>query len=426
MLDALWMTYGSRSRRLAGLGLTGLALLMPATAGAQGASAASARDGNGPSTWPDRPTVSLGGHGTLELRARVQSQFVVRDDTAEPGALSSLDERLAFQRGRVGVAGELFDRVEFQIERDMRSTRPWRDVFADVTISRQLHVRAGHFKVPFSREQLTSMYESDFTRRSAAVDELAPARGTGVMVHGQVADRAVKYQAGVFEEARQPRWTKGGPRLFAGRITVSPIRKGRHRGSDTLQVSAAWLRRPVSEGRTSPNGTMVMGTRFFEPVYANGSQTLIGGGAAWTVPEVTVAGELMQASDTRTGQAMSGGDLSNLVSRGGYASAAWHVIRGKGGRRGRAPFREIDLTGRWDWLHFGSANATDTPSRSPRADHVAPLAKRTLTLGVTWRLNRWMAVHTNAVRERVVDSLGLYPVAVTPTWSAVVRSQVDM
>ena len=412
MIDQLWMTYSLRGRRRAALGMV---LLVPAIAGAQSASASSARDVDTPASWPDRPTVSLGGHGTVELRARVQSQFVVRDDTAVPDALLSLEDRLAFQRSRVGVAGELFDRVEFQIERDMQSTRPWRDVFADVTVSRQLHVRAGHFKVPFSRERMTSMYESHFTSRSAAVDELAPARGTGVMVHGQVVDRAVTYQAGVFEEARQPRWTKDGPRLFAGRITVSPLRKGRHRGSDTLQVSAAWLRRPVSEGRTSPHGNLAMGTRFFEPVYANGSQTLIGGGAAWNAPEVTVAGEVMQASDTRTGQAMSGGDLSNLVSRGGYASAAWHVIHGKGRRRGLAPFREVDLTGRWDWLHFGSANTTGAPSRSPRADHVAPLAKRTLTLGVTWRLNRWMAVHTNAVRERVRDSLGLYPVGVTPT-----------
>jgi len=418
-----WMTDGGRGRRLAALGLAGLALLVPATAGAQDASAASA---DTPSSWPDRPTVNLGGYGTVALRARVQSQFVVHDDTAEPGALSSLDDRLAFQRGRVGVTGELFDRVEFQVERDMQSARPWRDVFADVTISRQVHVQAGHFKVPFSRERLTSMYDSDFTSRSAAVAELAPARGTGVMVHGQVIDRAVKYQAGVFEETRQPRWTSGGPRLFAGRITVSPLRKGRHRGSDTLHVSAAWLRRPVSEGRTSPHGSLAMGTPFFEPVYANGSQTLVGGGAVWNRPEVTVAGEMIQASDTRTGQAISGGDLSNLVSRGGYASAAWHVIRGKGRRRGRAPFRELDLTGRWDWLRFGSATTADPPSRSPRADHVAPLAKHTLTMGVTWRLNRWMAVHTNAVRERVVDSLRLYPVAATPRWSAVVRSQVDM
>lgn len=436
MFQQLWMTigavpahpYGARAcgRSLglsAALGVATLTLLAPATTGAQTASAA---EEGPPTAWPTRPRVNLAGLGTVELRARVQSQLVVRDDSAPPDTLSSLDDRLSFQRGRVGVAGALFDRVEFQIEREIGSSRPWRDVFADVTFSRQLHVQAGHFKVPFSREQLTSMYESDFTSRSAAIDELVPLRATGVMVHGQLIDRAVRYQAGVFEETKQPKWTADGPRLFTGRVTVSPLRKGRHRGSDTLQLSAAWLRRPISEGRTSPNGDLVMGTRFFEPLYANGSQTLVGGGAVWNVPLVTVAGEVVQASDTRIGQALNGGDLSNLVSRGGYASGAWHVIRGKGRRRGRAPFRELDLTGRWDWLRFGSANTTDLPARTPRANHVAPLAKRTLTLGITWHLNRWMAVHTNAVRERVVDALGLYPVGTAPTWSAVVRSQVVM
>jgi hypothetical protein len=435
MFEQLWMTFGAvpagpdgprpregRARTWTVLGLAALALTAPAPLRAQGASA----DVASPTSWPDRPAVSLGGYGALELRARVQSQFVVRDDTAPADTFSALDDRLSFQRGRVGVAGELFDRVEFQIEREIESARPWRDVFADVTVSRQLHVRAGHFKVPFSREQSSSMYELDFTSRSAAIDDLVPLRGTGMMVHGQVIDRAVKYQAGVFEPTRQPRWTAAGPRLFAGRITVSPLRKGRHRGSDTLQLSAAWLRRPVEEGRTSPDGHLAMGPRFFEPVYAQGVHTLVGGGAVWTVPEVTLAGEVLQASNTRTGQAIDGGNLSNLVSRGGYASGAWHLIRGKGRRRGRAPFREVDLTGRLDWLRFGSASTTDTPSRSPRADHVAPLAKRTLTLGITWRINRWMAVHTNAVRERVVDSLGLSPLAAAPIWSAVVRSQVVM
>ena len=109
---------------------------------------------------------------------------------------------------------------------------------------------------------------------------------------------------------------------------------------------------------------------------------------------------MIRSADTRLGQAIDGGDLSDLVSRGGYASAVWHVIRGKGRRRGRAPFRELDVTGRLDWLHFESANTADAPFRNPRADHVAPLDKRTVTMGVTWHLNRWMRVQTNAVRER--------------------------
>jgi hypothetical protein len=123
---------------------------------------------------------------------------------------------------------------------------------------------------------------------------------------------------------------------------------------------------------------------------------------------------------------LSGGNLSDLVTRGGYATAVWHVVHGQGRRKGAAPFRELDLTGRYDWVRFGSSRVVDTPSRDPRADNVAPLSKRTLTLGMTWRLNRWMAVQTNTIREELVDPLQRYPVATGPRWIAVVRSQVAM
>jgi hypothetical protein len=37
-----------------------------------------------------------------------------------------------------------------------------------------------------------------------------------------------------------------------------------------------------------------------------------------------------------------------------------------------------------------------------------------------------MRVQTNVVRERLQDVLGVYPVAQTPLWSALIRSQVVM
>jgi hypothetical protein len=161
-------------------------------------------------------------------------------------------------------------------------------------------------------------------------------------------------------------------------------------------------------------------------VYAKGTRTLVGWGAVWHVPALTIASELIRSTDTRVGQSLTGGDLSDFVTRGGYASAAWHVIHGRGRRRGPSPFRELDLTGRYDWVQFGSAGAADAASRDPRADHVAPLAKRTLTLGVSWWLNRWMAVHSNAIREQVADAAQLYPIAAGSRWTAVIRSQVVM
>ena len=368
--------------------------------------------------WRDRPTIELGGNSRLELRARLQSEFVLRDDTADAEELSQ--ERFSFPRRRFGVTGELFGRLEFQAERDMADNGVWRDLYADFRVSRELRLRAGQFKAPFSREQLTSIYDLDFAERSAAVRDLVPLREVGVMAHGVVANRAVRYEAGLFD----------GTDTQAGRVTVAPLPDGSRLGSDQLEISAAWRRSPLVEGRTGFEGNLFMGDRFFDRMYASGTRTLVGAGAAWHVPQFTVAGELIRAADTRLGQGIDqgidNGNLSDLVARGGYASAVWHVIHGKGRRRGPAPFRELDVSGRVDWLRFASANTADEAFRNPRALHVAPLEKRAVTMGVTWHLNRWMRVQTNVVRERLQDPLGVYPVTQTPLWSAVVRSQVVM
>jgi hypothetical protein len=317
--------------------------------------------------------------------------------------------------------------VQFQLEREVGVREAWRDAFVDVRLSRAFQVRGGHFKVPFSREQLASMYELDFTTRSAAVAELVPLRAVGVMTHGIVADRAVRYQAGLFEQDRSTRlWASGAPRLMASRVTVAPLTDGSHRGADTLQMSVAWLRNPVADGRNGPEGHLAMGQRFFDRMYTSGRRTMLGGGAVWSVPAVTVAGELLRSTYAREGQAISGGDLSDLVTAGGYASGAWHVVRGKGRRRGRAPLRELDATGRYDWVNYGSVSTDGPAFRNPRADHVPTLGKRTLTFGTTWRVNRWVTVNTNVVRERVSDPLRLYDVTRAALWSAVIRSQVVM
>jgi hypothetical protein len=247
------------------------------------------------------------------------------------------------------------------------------------------------------------------------------------MAHGSVAHGLLQYETGLFEQDRQTRlWVADAQRIVAGRATVAPLKDGRHRGGKALQLTAAWMREPLSEGRTGPDGRLISGGRFFEPVYARGRRTLIGGGAVVRVPMVTLATETMRASYTREGQAMDGGTLSDVNALGGYASAAWHLIGGKGRRRGTSPFRQVDVTGRFDWLGFNSTATSGQPSLSPRADHIAPLAKRTLTVGTTWHLNRWLAVHTNAMREQLVDPTGSYPLERTRLWSAVVRTQVVM
>jgi hypothetical protein len=393
-----------------------MALLCCAAVASAQTPAQPAPDGETGIVWRDRPTIDFGNGSRIDLRARVQHQSVLRDDGADAAGAGTPSDRFSFPRSRFGVTGELVGRVEFQVEHDMAGTGVWRDVYADYRVSRRLRVRAGQFKAPFSREQLTSAFDLAFVARAAAVNDLVPLREVGVMAHGELASRAVRYETGFFD----------GVRTFTGRVTLAALADGARRGSDGLEIAAAFRRSPLDEGRTGFEGTLVMGERFFDRIFANGSRSMVGVSAVWHVPQVTLAGELVRAADTRLGQAIDEGDLPDLLATGGYASAVWHVIHGKGRRRGRAPFRELDITGRLDWLHFGSASSGEPPFSNPRAGHVAPLGKRAVTMGVTWHLNRWLRVQSNAVRERLIDSLGVYSVTAAPVWSAVVRSQVVM
>ena len=378
-------------------------------------------------TWNKQPTILIGDWSRIDVHARLQSDYLVRNEADPDAATLGFEDRLSLARKRVGVEGMLFDRVGFQVEGEIGDSQPWRDVYADVKVNRALHIQAGRFKVPFSLEQLTSGTELDFIARAAAVSDLSPSRDIGVMVHGRLADRMVKYEAGVFEvDAASRLWTAGAVRTLAGRVTIAPLVDGKSRGSDALEISAALLRTDLPEGRGGLSGHLVMGDTFFHPMFVNGARTRVGASVAWNSKRASVRGELIRSMDTRLGQAIDGGDLSSLVSSGGYVAGLWHLAARDGHRYGHAPLRALDLTARFDRLSFGSAAGAGDAFLNPRADRVAPIGKDAWTLGVNWHPNRWVKVQANTVREQVVDPLALLPIGTTPFWSTVVRFQVAM
>lgn len=390
-------------------------------------SAAPARAQEAGAIWDNRPTIVFGEGSRIEMHARLQSDYLIRNEADPDAASLSFDDRVSLPRKRVGVEGVLFNRVEFQVEGEIGDEQPWRDVYADVKLHRALRVRAGRFKVPFSLEQLTSGTELDFIARSAAVTDLSPGRDIGVMLHGRLADRAIKYEAGVFEvDATERLWQAGAGRTLAGRVTIAPLEDGKSRGSDALEISAALLRSDLPEGRGGPGGHLVMGDTFFRKMFVNGSRTRMGASVDWNGTRGGIRAELIRSLDTRLGQGIDGGDLSNLVSTGGYVAGIWHLAARDGRRWGKAPLRGLDLTGRFDRLSFGSASSSSDAFLNPRADRVAPIGKDAWTGGVNWYVNRWVKIQANAVREQLVDPLSLLPLGTTPLWSTVVRFQVAM
>lgn len=373
----------------------------------------------------DEGTIRFGESVSIEPRVRVQGDVLLWND------IEAIDDRFSWGSRRLGVNGELFDRVQFQVERafqdDDDDDTPWRDVYADVRLNRAFQVRGGRFKLPFSLERNTSRDELDFIQRATAVRAISPSRDTGVMVHGRVANRMVEYEAGVFQHADgfdltedHNSWSALGATL-AGRATVAPIRNNDDGPTRDLHVGFAVVRNTMPEGLNSEVGRLFDNERFTERMNVNGQRTRLGAEAEWRGQRVTVKGEWLQLTDQRLQQAITGEDLSDLVLRGAYATGIIRVF-GERGRRSQA----LDVAVRFDRLTFGSASDQDEPFTNPRADHVAPLAKNTWTFGGNWQVHRWVRVQGNLLREVLMDSLGVRDIDTEPRWTAVMRVQFAM
>jgi phosphate-selective porin len=388
---------------------------------AQRDSAAPQQQEAGPVRW-DGPSLRIGESVRLDPRVRLQADFLV-DDRSNP-----IEDRFSWGSRRIGVNGELFKRVEFQIERALQDDddddTAWRDVYGDVRINRALQIRGGRFKVPFSMERTTSRDELDFLQRATAVRALSPTRDTGVMVHGRVADRLVGYEAAVMRHADgldvpsdSNLWGSLGA-MLAARLSIDPVRDNKESTTRDLHFGVAFVRNAIPEGLNGVVGRTFSGDRFFERMNVNGQRTRLGAEGLWNAGRFTLKGELIQLTDQRTAQAVTGEDLSDLIHRGGYVTGIYRVF-GEHGKRAQA----VDVAARLDRLSMSSANQTDEPFTNPRADHVAPLSKNTWTFGATYQVNRYIRVQGNLIREVLVDPLNVRELTFGTPWTTVVRFQ---
>lgn len=257
----------------------------------------------------------------VEIAVRVKAQFDWRGFPREPDATPP--DVFDLHRARAAIEGTLTRRIEFQVERELRKTdEPWRDVYLDVDFHRAFQVRGGRFKIPFSLDQTTGGTDLDFTYRPLASTYLAPGRDVGVMVHGTMFAKRVKYRTGAFRkggenvrpsERRDPQ----SGRTMASRVTVRPWPGSRAgwalRG---LTAGVSFTSGEVPEGLNSPRGRTIPEEPLFPRVYVNGLRRRTGADLEWRAGPASVRGELIRSVDERLGQGTDDGDLPDLDRAG--------------------------------------------------------------------------------------------------------------
>lgn len=379
--------------------------------------------------WDNRPIFRLGRVGRLELRTRFQEDF--RRSDALPEGQSWL-----WAMRRVGVGGQIAGRFDFELTAEAGLDNPWRDVYVNYRQFQAVQVQAGKFKLPFGLDQLTGATVLELVYRSRIGDQLSPGRDRGVMVHGRLFNRAVGYQAGVFDHDGGNARTTDPARViagttFAGRVVALPLRSTKTAFAD-LQVGGGLTLSNVDEGLLGLRGRTALRQVFFSPaIPVNGLQQRVGIDAQWRPGPFSVKTEYIHASVERNGQSATGGDLAPIHGRGWYLMGSWAVTGERKAVGVDVPQRPlfgggigaIEVAARIEELAFASAVRTGIPSTDPRADQIAGNTDRIETVGVNWFPNQWMKVQFNLIHE-TIDDPTTWPVpGVDTLWTRVLRLQ---
>lgn len=389
--------------------------------------------------WGDSPSLRFGRVLRLDFKFRLQQ------DARKPGDAPLEFETWELHRLRGGIDGELFNRVQFSIERELYeradpdtddegfSDTLWKDVYADVNVTGAFQVRAGRFKIPFGGEQLTGTPTLDFAYRSLGATYLSPSRDIGVAVHGQVFDGGLNYWVGGFKhdgDNSRSRRIQGGDETLAARVTAQPWNQ--NNGPGVLEISAGFMQSAVSDTSVLPNGlrgrTVMSKYDFYEPVFVKGQRRRFEADAELMAGPFSARGEYTWMSDERLEQGFGSDDLPEARAHAWYVSGTMLVTGDRKNRpvEPRHWLGALEVAGRLERIRFAGVPGEDTPFRNPRAVTIFPVANQVATIGLNWYVNRWVKVQVNAIRERV-DDVERHPVPNGAAfWSRILRFQLAL
>jgi phosphate-selective porin OprO/OprP len=308
-----------------------------------------------------------------------------------------------FRRARLAISGTFEETTEFKAEYEFaKGEAGLRDVYVGLKKLPVVGgVRVGHFKEPFSLQQLTSDRYLIFIERSLA-DAFAPARNTGIMI-GNGYNRATWY-AGYFREADGfGNGSGGGDSHGTARVTFLPWDGGEDNSRLIHLGIAGSLRNPPGDAlafasRPETNlAPRVVNTGAMDAT----EEVLLGAEAAAVYGSFSVQGEFMQA--------MVEADLAgDPTFMGSYAEASYMLTgehRNYNRRAGifdrlrpESPFKGSgsgpgawELAARWSYLDLSDEN-------------VAGGEVTDLSGALNWYINSNFRLMTNYVHSKVEDS----------------------
>jgi len=288
-----------------------------------------------------KPSVKVGG--------RIFADWYAYDqDAASIGQITNQENGFRFDTVRIFVKGSAFHVVDYKVQFDFAGTQKaitsvdpgppasgssgslqaptFKDVYITVKELPLLgHVKVGHFKEPFSLEQLTSSRYITFMERSLA-DVFVPGRNVGVMAYDTLADDNITWGIGAFisECGDEPPIFKNDSNATAitMRSTWTPWYDEASGGRGLIHLGASYSYRNIADESVSygtkpeaglGDNLLSVGPIDFVPV-----TDLLGLEAAMVYGPFRIQSEYMQAYVTRSG-------LANPQFDGAYVQVSYFL-----------------------------------------------------------------------------------------------------
>ncbi|MEE9604693.1 MAG: porin [Candidatus Scalindua sp.] len=176
---------------------------------------------------------SENGNFKLAIGGRIMNDWAWMTENKkleDESGIGDLVDSTEFRRTRLYVSGTIYNNVGFKAQYDYEDgVADFKDVYIELKEIPYLgNFRVGHFKEPYSLEQLTSSKYISFMERNLTDDPFAPERNTGFMFHNHMLDKRVTWAAGVFRntdafgDSDIADSSNEGQYSFTGRLTGLP------------------------------------------------------------------------------------------------------------------------------------------------------------------------------------------------------------
>ena len=337
---------------------------------------------------------SKDGNFEMEFGGRVQFDWRSYTGTTTPPS------SFFIRRARLEAGGILFKHYEYKVQADFADTGSTllRDGFININYAKEAQFQFGQFKAPFSQEELQSSKYIDFVERSS-VNNLAPGRSPGLMLHGQVLKGALEYYAGAFNGRKELGANDSSTPEGYVRLRFNPFHDSDHAVFKDFSLGGAFADGRHNNENSFRGRTASQSKTFFNPVPVNGEIVRANGEFWWRYKSFSLRGEYDQTHQARQGLGPGGGNLPGVIGKG-YVIQTTYLLtgesKGEGGVTPKTTFLESPH-GRGAWeLAFRYENLQMHDSENPNRAEA-------FTFGVNWWLSKFVRYQSNFVLERFKD-----------------------